>query len=201
MESGVPKTLKQIWHDPVWSKVILALLTAVWVSVHFNWWAHLPAVNPLPPCFSLLVLVLVLVASGIIWWLTLQVEEARRQLSQLKIEPNITTVDLSIPPENKSEVRTYPLKCYVQLRNDSAACADVRIYEFRPNTVTLKTFVVDVLQLKLREWVPKDHGVDQLAVLVSGLDWHSTRQNSTRISSRTCADESEHWFSWLTASG
>lgn len=40
------KILRQIWHDPVWSKVIaaiiLALLAALWATgVHFDWWPRL----------------------------------------------------------------------------------------------------------------------------------------------------------------
>jgi hypothetical protein len=44
-------------------------------------------------------------------------------------------------------------------------CANVRVSEYRSRTVTLKQFVVDVLQVKLREWCPTSDGVDRLSVL------------------------------------
>lgn len=81
-------------------------------------------------------------------------------------EPSITIVDITIPaPPSEGKGIEYPLKCYVQLRNDSPECADIRISEFKPKAVTLKKFPVDVLQVKLREWSPKDEGVDHVAIL------------------------------------
>ena len=50
------------------------------------------------------------------------------------------------------------------MQNTSTECADVRVSEYRPRTVTLKQFVLDVLQVQLREWCPRD-GVDRVAVL------------------------------------
>jgi hypothetical protein len=58
----------------------------------------------------------------------------------------------------------YPLKCYVEMRNDSTECVDIRISNFTPSTVTLKKFKIDVLQVKLREWCPTGDGVDHVAV-------------------------------------
>jgi hypothetical protein len=61
---------------------------------------------------------------------------------------------------------TYPLKYYVEMRNDSRRMMDVRLLTFSPNTVTLKRFIVDSLQLRLRdEWVPTKHSVERIAVL------------------------------------
>jgi hypothetical protein len=51
------------------------------------------------------------------------------------------------------------------MQNNSTECADVRVSEYRPRTVTLKQFVLDVLQVQLREWCPRDNGVDCVAVL------------------------------------
>jgi len=37
--------------------------------------------------------------------------------------------------------------------------------EYRPGTVTLKSFRLDVLQLQARTWLPIDHGLERVAVL------------------------------------
>ncbi len=151
------KILKQIWHDPVWSKVIaaviLAALAAIWAAVHFSWWQRLLSSYPIPLWLLVLLIALTLFSFAVLLW-------KRRQFG----EPNIKMIDLAVRRDENKGV-TYPLKCWVQLRNDSATCADVRISEYRPGTVTARRFVVDVLQIRLREWLPKDHGVDRLAVL------------------------------------
>jgi TIR domain len=81
------------------------------------------------------------------------------------VQPDIKVVDVAIPPQDKGLNLTYPLKCYVQLRNDSASCIDVHLAGYIPNTVTLKQFVSGVLQVKLGEWYPRPDGVDHVAVL------------------------------------
>jgi hypothetical protein len=67
--------------------------------------------------------------------------------------------------DSKNEYLSYPLKCYVTLQNLSSECADIRLSDYKPNTVTLKRLSLDVLQVKLREWYPTQHGVDRVAVL------------------------------------
>src|SRR5262249_6870511 len=59
---------------------------------------------------------------------------------------------------------SYPLKCHLTLRNNSRECIDVRLHRYLPRTVDVKKFPLDVLQVKLREWYPKEHGVDRIAV-------------------------------------
>ena len=63
--------------------------------------------------------------------------------------------------------RGYPLKVYCEMRNNNLVnCADVRVVGYRPDTVHLKKFETDVLQLKIRKWwYPDDQGVDRVAVL------------------------------------
>jgi hypothetical protein len=133
--------LARLWDDPVWSKVIAAAVLAVigsifaWVGNVFNWWAA--------------------GLQRIICWLGMKYRPA----------PNIRVVDIVIPDQNPALRLTFPLKCYVTMQNNSTECADVRVSEYRPRTVTLKQFVLDVLQVQLREWCPRDNGVDRVAVL------------------------------------
>jgi hypothetical protein len=78
---------------------------------------------------------------------------------------DIKVVEVTIPSQDPTLKLTYPLKCYVELRNDSTECADVRVSEYKQQTVTLKKFTPDVLQVKLREWYPQRDGIDRVAVL------------------------------------
>lgn len=163
------RILKQIWQDPVWSKVIagiiLAIIAAIWAGRHFDWWPRLLANYPTPLWFTVLIVAFGILAAAVVAWKQLQLNLARAQTPSFDLEPNIKTIDVTIPPVNTEKILTFPLKCYVQLRNDSSACADVRLSEYKPNTVPLKEFVVDVLQVKLRSYLPSDHGVDRVAVL------------------------------------
>jgi hypothetical protein len=151
------KKLQPIWHDPVWSKVIavgiVSLSGAVWASVHFNWWPRLLNTYSIP-AWVLLIIALTFLGFVFLLWKQPQFGEAE-----------IAKVAVNIIPVDKGKTLTYPLKCYVQLRNNSAKCADIRLLEYTPNTVTLKAFVLEALQLRMRDWTPSDHGLDRLAVL------------------------------------
>jgi hypothetical protein len=61
--------------------------------------------------------------------------------------------------------RDYPLKCYAQMRKDSAGSIDVRVIRFTPKSATLKKFVTGILQVRFADWCPQAQGVDRLAVL------------------------------------
>jgi hypothetical protein len=161
------KTLKWIWHDPVWSKVIAVAIVTLFgaTGVHFDWWRRLLIPYTIPAWLLALLIALTFLSLALFLWKRHQFGEATKDRTESELESNITKIDITIPPVDKSRSLTYPLKCSVQLRNDSATCADVRISAYRPGTVTLKAFVIDVLQIKLRDWTPSDHGVDRLAVL------------------------------------
>jgi hypothetical protein len=89
-----------------------------------------------------------------------------RYTKQRKLTPHVTRVSVSIPDIDSDRKLTYPLKCYVTLRNDAMECADVRLSAYRPRSVTVKDFPLDVLQLRFgRQWCPTPDGVDHLAVL------------------------------------
>lgn len=134
------EVLAKLWDDPVWSKVIAAGVVALigsffaWVGVVFNLWT-----------------------AGLRYVIRLLDKKYRPV-------PDIKVVDIIIPDLNPTLKLSFPLKCYVTMQNTSTECADVRVSEYRPRTVTLKQFVLDVLQVQLREWCPRD-GVDRVAVL------------------------------------
>lgn len=161
--------LKKIWHDPVWSKVIatgiIALFGTIWAGVHFDWWSSLLSTYLTPVWLLFLLIALTLFSFTLFLWKQHQLGEMRKESAGPELEPKIATIDVAVPPVDKGKSLTYPLKCHVQLRNDSSMCVDVRVSEYRPNTVTVKKFVVDVLQIKLGTWLPNDYPVDRLAVL------------------------------------
>jgi hypothetical protein len=128
----------ETWNDPVWSKVIAAVILAVFgsVGIIFNWWK-----------------------AGL--------RRLLRFIGvRIQSLPNIRRVNVEIPPLDLERNPTYPIKCYVTLQNASTECAEVRVSEYRERTVTLKRFVFDVLQLDFRgRWFPQPDGVDRIAVL------------------------------------
>jgi hypothetical protein len=138
----IAATAARLWDDPVWSKVIAAGIVAIlgsvvaWIGTIFNWWK-----------------------TGLQRLLTMM--GARNRPA-----PNIRFIGAEIPPQNPSLPLGFPLKCYVTLQNASTECAEVRVSEYRPLTVTLKQFVFDVLQLNFHgRWFPAPDGVDRIAVL------------------------------------
>jgi hypothetical protein len=89
-------------------------------------------------------------------------------MRQRRLTPVVTRTGVSIPaPDyNREPPLTYPLKCYVTLRNDASESADVRLSSYQPRDVTIKDFPLDVLQVRFgREWCPRPDGVDRVAVL------------------------------------
>ena len=149
---------KKIWSDPVFSKVIaqgiiyfiLVLVGLGWVGTLLDWWGS-------GFWWSIAFTVLGGVgglAGGFVFF--------RRE--QQRPAPNIRVVDIDVPDQNPSLNLTYPLKCYVTMQNNSTQCIDVRISDYKPLNVTLKQFLLDVLQVRLRNWCPERDGVDRVAV-------------------------------------
>jgi hypothetical protein len=59
----------------------------------------------------------------------------------------------------------YPLKYYVEMRNDSSRCIEVRLSGYKPKTITLKSFPPEVMQVRFNnKWFPSDP-VDRVAIL------------------------------------
>jgi hypothetical protein len=84
------------------------------------------------------------------------------------IEANIKKVNTRITfslKDPQGRELAYPLKCYVDLQNQSMDCIDVSLTDYIERTVPLKQFVTDVLQVNLAGWYPRPDGVGRLAVL------------------------------------
>jgi len=111
-----------------------------------------------------------------------------RYAEKRKLTPRVTRVSVSIPDIDHKLALTYPLKCYVTMRNDAMECADVRLSAYRPRSLTVKDFPLDVLQLRFgRQWCPTPDGVDHLAVLPGqlfrawiGLDERNVNEEQAR---------------------
>jgi hypothetical protein len=86
-------------------------------------------------------------------------------LGQQNLEPKVRLVDVTIPAQNPALRLSFPLKCYATLQNESAECVEVRVSEYRPRIVTLKRFVLGVLQVNMHGWYPRPDGVDRIPVL------------------------------------
>jgi hypothetical protein len=61
---------------------------------------------------------------------------------------------------------SYPLKYYLEVINDSRRCVAVRVFDFKPNAVSLQKFVPDTLQIMLNgKWCPTPDSIDSVALL------------------------------------
>ncbi|MGA2902815.1 MAG: hypothetical protein ABSD98_03220 [Candidatus Korobacteraceae bacterium] len=58
----------------------------------------------------------------------------------------------------------YPIKIYVEFRNDMVRCIEVSLARYEPDAVTIKPFVPATLQIFFRSWLPTDEGVDRIAL-------------------------------------
>jgi hypothetical protein len=77
--------------------------------------------------------------------------------------PKIRLMDVSV--RSQAGV-SYPLKCVVQMRNESRQSVVVQLSWYVPGFVTLKKFLPAVLQVKLQdEWCPSTKGTDRVAVM------------------------------------
>jgi hypothetical protein len=148
--------LKDIWKDPVGSKVIAAIIVGGAASIAgFRFRAFLWDEISVP---LLLLLIFVIVAATGYFLFAWAYFKLPREL-----KPQITLVDVAANlPANRGA--TYPVKCYVTMRNDSRISVDVRLHQFKPSVVTLKAFAFDVLQIKVRDWVPAGYQADRIAV-------------------------------------
>jgi hypothetical protein len=84
---------------------------------------------------------------------------------QSRLVPKVTLIHVKATPPDKAGL-TYPVKCYVELRNDSEVCIDVRMSDYKPNKMPPKLKLLNVLQLKFgNAWVPSIVEADRIAVL------------------------------------
>jgi hypothetical protein len=150
------EAIRQIWKDAVGSKliawIIQGFIVAVLLPTLYLAWENL---GGLPAILLTVGIIVVIVLASILVWKVLN-------RSKPKIE-RVGDVDV-----NFDKTAFYPLKCWVQLRNAAAECADVRIINYAPQKVYLKKFHTNVLQLKLdNEWYPPKggRGVEHIPVL------------------------------------
>jgi hypothetical protein len=60
----------------------------------------------------------------------------------------------------------YPLKYYVEMRNDSRRCVAVGLLNYQPDKITVKSFPSEVMQARFQtKWYPPDNGEDRVALL------------------------------------
>jgi|ERR1035437_415749 hypothetical protein len=60
----------------------------------------------------------------------------------------------------------YPLKYYVEMRNDSSKCIEVRVFNYIPEKINLRSFPPEVMQVRFHtKWFPTDPSTDRVAVL------------------------------------
>jgi hypothetical protein len=76
--------------------------------------------------------------------------------------PNVTVTQIRVSDQPG---KMYPIKIYIELRNDFRKCIEVSLSKYEPKAVTLKRFVPTTLQLSFSSWVPELEGVDRVALL------------------------------------
>jgi hypothetical protein len=131
--------LKFLWGDPVWSKFIAVLIVAVGSTL----WA----------------------AIHLNWWERFRVAYSAAWRNQHQFTPRFTVIQVTATAPDRVGL-AYPVKCYVELRNDSEGCVDVRISYYRPARVPAKKVLLNVVQIYLGSWVPAGPDeVDRIAVL------------------------------------
>jgi hypothetical protein len=60
----------------------------------------------------------------------------------------------------------YPLKYFIEMRNDSSKCIAVRVLSYSPKTITVKSFPPEVMQVRFyAKWFPTDQSAETVAVL------------------------------------
>jgi hypothetical protein len=60
----------------------------------------------------------------------------------------------------------YPLKYYVEMRNDSSKCIEVRVLNYNPKKISVKSFPPEVVQVRFHtKWYPTDHAAERVALL------------------------------------
>jgi hypothetical protein len=135
-----------VWTDVVWSKVIAGIiLLAISAVLAAMRWETLKR----------------FVAAFLVAW-----RESPPVAQMESLPPKISLVQVIATAPAPGPTLTYPVKCYVEMRNDSAGCIDVRLSDYRANRVPAKLKLLNVLQLKfLNAWVPPVVEADRVAVL------------------------------------
>jgi hypothetical protein len=148
--------LKEIWHDPVWSKVIATVILggiSAIAAVIFPTIREFLGASSLVPHWALL--------SAALLFLAIILAVAQRSKPRVKI----TQTDVSIL-EDPTPGRSFPLKVYCEMRNDSHRAVNVRLCPYIPDAVKVTRFTPGALQLKFPTgWLPQPDGLERVAVL------------------------------------
>jgi hypothetical protein len=135
-------TIHDIWNDPVWSKVIGGLIVA-------------------------LVLAILAAMRGDRFKRAMRILFGHEEIPKAEpsSKPKITLINVECPPIdlNPSQPITYPLKVYVEMRNDSAYAIDVRVLDYKRNAVQAKHVVLGALQVKFNRWFPGPDSAERIA--------------------------------------
>jgi hypothetical protein len=79
---------------------------------------------------------------------------------------SIKVIDTVVFDPDPKKTLVFPLKCYVEMRNESPVSIEVSLSDFEKQSVELKRFVTGVLQVNFNSaWYPSPDGVDRIAVL------------------------------------
>jgi hypothetical protein len=126
------QVLKYAWGDPVWSKVIATLIAALIIGIVSTVWRK----------------------SLLAWWKSFRDAFRAAGRAQNGIIPDLKLIQVYSTPPDRAGL-TYPIKCYVELRNDSDSCLGVRFSEYKSVAIPAKTILLNVLQIKFGSaWVP-----------------------------------------------
>jgi hypothetical protein len=153
----------KVWSDPVWSKVIAAAIIAiagVAGGVISHYWG--PASKylsiPIPLWIGFIVFATALAIGA---W-----HRSRPSNEIYNFSPEIKRMGVDAPDPNPNIKLDHPVKCWWTFRNDSVGCIDVSLSDFRAKNIKIKTIPSAILQVQMRhEWLPRDHGMPQVAVL------------------------------------
>jgi hypothetical protein len=174
---------RRIWNDPVWSKVIaggilagLATLGGLLTRATSRFfWIVVPLWG-----------VVVVAASAFVTSVLLL---RKRRRETYGFDPNLKLLGVEVPNADPNQKWTFPVKCYFKFRNDSAGCVDVKISEFEPQAIILKSQAIAVLQVQFhQEWLPADHGMDRVSVLPGQLLQGWIAPDEAKFSSQNARD-------------
>jgi hypothetical protein len=143
-ERGKGMTFRDVWNDPVWSKVIGGLIVPIILAI-----------------FAALRTARFRLAIRVLFGST---EVPKAELPAAK--PKVTLINVNSPAidPNPATPLIFPLKCYIEMRNDSDFAIDVRMTDYRRNTIDAKRLALEVLQIKFDKWFPVPTATDRVGV-------------------------------------
>ncbi|MGA2675255.1 MAG: hypothetical protein ABSE99_18760 [Terracidiphilus sp.] len=159
----MPSWVKNLWNDPVLSKVIGGLITggilALCAELVPSIWGIRFTLKYCVPLWLVIALCLVVFILSILL-------APRSSLKTDGISLQLKHMGTSAPDPDPNYKIDFPLKCWWTFRNDSESAIDVTFWEFVGRSVKVKSQAVGILQVQMiQQWLPVDHGVAHVAVL------------------------------------